>query len=191
LIGCQDQASVMANGRPLGECRLISQKQKNGVGYSVQVFMSKCFNCAYVSTISVGRTRRQPPQDGLFPIFCDQCMDITSANYGSEPIQCQKCQSENFRDIDDPSVYAGDGEFAEFTWFGKEMPGTHGVRMFRRSNAEFRLSLSQKLSMRFLGYYKTQVPNRAMHTLTNGHYLCPRCLTLNLKLTDGIIAYFD
>lgn len=155
------------------------------------VFSSKCRNCSYQTTIRAGRGRDQTSLKQIFPIYCDQCQDITSADYGAEHARCLQCRSNNFRHIDDQSVYAGDGEFAHYTWFGKTIPGTRKITMTRPPDADQKLSLRQKFSLRFMGYYITMEPNRAIHTITDGHYLCPGCLTHNLKLVDSIIAHMD
>jgi Zn finger protein HypA/HybF involved in hydrogenase expression len=118
----------------------------------------------------------------LFPAYCDQCDEITPVNYAADAPKCVHCKIANFRHIDDPSISAGDGQQTVYAWFGAKKDGSRSIKITWPTFTGKKLSIRQKLSQSFLGYYTVQVPNRVQHQITDGHYLCPKCKTYNLKL---------
>jgi Zn finger protein HypA/HybF involved in hydrogenase expression len=44
-----------------------------------------------------------------WPICCDRCKAVTTANFRSLPLECEECRSTKVLAFDDPTLWKGDG----------------------------------------------------------------------------------
>ena len=152
----------------------------------VEIVLCECRHCGHHMRWQAGSTQADVRSEGeLFPAYCDQCDEITPVNYGADEPKCVKCNIANFRHIDDPSISAEDGQQTMYSWFGAKTDGARSIKITWPAFTGQKLSIRQKLSQSFLGYYMVEVPNRVQHQITDGHYLCPKCKTYNLKLVKN------
>lgn len=153
------------------------------------IVLSECRQCAH-QTIWQAKNKQSHvrPEVGLFPAYCDQCDEITPANYATETPTCIECHISNIRHMDDPSISAGDGQTMICSWFGAKTDETRSVMISWTTFTGRRLSIRQKLSRSLLGYYMVEQPIRLQHQITDGHYLCPNCKTFGIKVVKNPAA---
>ena len=45
-----------------------------------------------------------------WPVWCEACERVTTANHKSHPLLCERCGSDSVRTASDPAVWRGDGD---------------------------------------------------------------------------------
>jgi hypothetical protein len=141
----------------------------------------KCMNCSYSRSFFVGGLRSTFATDSPWPIRCQNCREITTANYRVPQLVCNQCGSKEVIHMEDSSGWIGDGEITLYDWFGAELPSKRKVMISAQPNSTDRLTLKQRLMRRINGYYWHEEPDLARHKITDGHYLCPYCGAFELR----------
>lgn len=96
----------------------------------------ECDGCFYRDEMFVGGLRTAPFKERQWPVFCRGCRSITTSRYSDGPLKCLKCDSDHAVAMDDPAVYAGDGEYVLHSWFGAELPTMRPVMRTRRMESQ-------------------------------------------------------
>jgi len=141
----------------------------------------ECGGCGYGNSIFIGGLRKTPFEERPWPIFCKGCHSISTSHYVVGPLECLKCGSADAVAIDDPEIYAGDGEFTLYSWSGAELPTMRKVMRSRRvERSGWRgvlLLLGRKVSGQD-AYWEIvwdEEPKCVQHKIVDGNYLCPAC----------------
>ena len=69
-----------------------------------------CFACGYDKFLMLGAGMRNDTTHAAWPVSCEVCSEITTANYKQTPLVCDRCGTTNVLFINDPEVWKGDGE---------------------------------------------------------------------------------
>ena len=159
----------------------------------------RCDGCSYYDEMFVGGLRTAPFKEWQWPVFCRGCRSITTSRYSDGPLKCLTCGSVDALTMDDPSVYAGDGEHVLHSWFGAELPTMRPVMRSRRMERTGWRGVCLLLGRRLFGQaaycetYWDEEPDYERHEIRDGHYLCPRCGRKTLRFPSGLQAmmFFD
>jgi hypothetical protein len=68
-----------------------------------------CFACGYDIELTISGARSSSNEYSNWPVSCADCHTISSANIRALPLRCANCNSQKVTELQDPSVYAGDG----------------------------------------------------------------------------------
>ena len=69
-----------------------------------------CFACGYDTGLFLGAGMSNHQTYAAWPVKCNQCKEVTTANHKSEPLTCNECNSLNVTSYSDKSLWLGDGE---------------------------------------------------------------------------------
>lgn len=72
-----------------------------------------CFSCGYDKLLMVGGLMTNFKVYSAEPVSCENCKEMTTANYKATPLTCEVCNSSNVLRIDDPSTWLGDVDGSE------------------------------------------------------------------------------
>lgn len=183
------------------QCNYDGERKNFGTGGSMgQVIGCRCICCSYTANVAIGGTRNAPREEQIYPVFCKGCHSITISHYYPGPLGCLDCGSSQAVAIDDPAIYAGDGDAVKYHWRGIELPTTRRalLRVEKQQARGWRRIprwILRKLEGPEADYESVlgEVPDYVPHTLTNGRYLCPRCCELQLRFPPDLcpVFYFD
>lgn len=151
----------------------------------------QCEGCGYRDEVFVGGIRTTPFEEWQWPVFCRGCRSITTSHYSTGPLKCLKCGSDDAVAMDDPTIYAGDGEHVMHSWFGVELPTMRLVMRTQKVEVSGWRRLPQWLIRKLKGPdadYEAvwaEEPDHEQHEILDGHYLCPRCDNKTLRFPSG------
>ncbi len=69
-----------------------------------------CFECGYDTQLFLGAGMLNHDTYAAWPVKCNECLEVSTANYISEPLICSKCQSTNVIPYTDENLWLGDGD---------------------------------------------------------------------------------
>ena len=69
-----------------------------------------CFACGYDTGLFLGAGMSNHHTHAAWPVKCNQCKEVTTANYKSQPLICSECNSPNVVPYSDENLWLGDGE---------------------------------------------------------------------------------
>jgi hypothetical protein len=72
-----------------------------------------CFACGYDTFLMLGGGMANFTTYAAWPVSCNVCSAITTANYKQSPLVCVECKSTNVIPMTDPQEWKGDGETIE------------------------------------------------------------------------------
>ena len=165
-----------------------------GLRISVQ-----CEGCDYRDKMFVGGLRSTPFEEWQWPVFCKGCRSITASHYSCGPLKCLTCGSHDAIAIDNPEIYANDGNHVMHSWFGAALQTMRPVMRTQKVEVKGWRRLPQWLLRKFEGPdadYEavwTEEQDYERHAILDGHYLCPRCSKQQLRFPSGeqAIMFFD
>jgi hypothetical protein len=67
-----------------------------------------CTACNYKSSVTIGGTMRDFQTHSSWPVFCQDCGDMTSTNARAEPLICLTCQSARVTKYDAHHLVEGE-----------------------------------------------------------------------------------
>jgi hypothetical protein len=79
-----------------------------------------CTACNYKSSVTIGGTMRDFQTHSSWPIFCQDCGDMTSTNTMAEPLVCLKCRSPRITKYDAHHLVEG-GTREVAGWFSDHL----------------------------------------------------------------------
>ena len=165
-----------------------------------QMIGFKCEGCGYTGNLRVGGIRRTYATNQPWPVYCEGCQSITTANYRSSPLICKSCGSDRVCHIDSPEIYAGNGKDTMHSWAGAEVSTSRQVLRTRKVAlhgwGRVRQWFIRKLEGPSADYQEHWVEEqgRARHEILNcGYYLCPKCGEAKLRFPSNLQAkmFFD
>lgn len=67
-----------------------------------------CFSCGYDRPLMVGSLMSNFDEYSAWPVLCERCKEITTANHKATPLTCEVCKSSSVLRIDHPANWLGD-----------------------------------------------------------------------------------
>jgi ribosomal protein S27AE len=83
-----------------------------------------CYNCGYDAFLMLGSGMVNYATYAAWPVTCNQCKGVTTANFKKRPLACGKCKSVNVLPFDSEKLWRGDGEVTE-RWGELELTDGH------------------------------------------------------------------
>ena len=159
----------------------------------------RCDACDYRGRFMVGGLKATYATRQHFPVYCRGCNSIATANYRAEPLTCEGCGSADVVHMDDPEIASGDGEYLVYSCSGAAIPTLWEDLCSKRPETWTVLLLIEWLRRTLNGQAKeyssprSDRPKWIRHTITDGHYLCPRCHEPRLHFPQELrtMAIFD
>jgi hypothetical protein len=68
-----------------------------------------CHGCGYEARAVIGNSRANFRTVATFPVSCNVCKAVTSANFMKTPLTCDRCAKPDVVPFTDTSVWKGDG----------------------------------------------------------------------------------
>lgn len=85
---------------------------------------AECASCGYEEQLALGGGMRNFQTYAAWPVWCDACRRVTTANHLAEPIACERCGSDAVKMASDPAVWRGDGKVT-ITWNDLKLTDGH------------------------------------------------------------------
>jgi len=79
-----------------------------------------CFACGYDTALRLGGGMSNHATYAAWPVICQTCSAVTTANYKQASLICEQCELGNVISVTDPRATAGDGEVVEQWGFGRD-----------------------------------------------------------------------
>ena len=73
---------------------------------------AKCSACGYSKSVSIGGGMLKFREFSTWPVFCDECKTMTSANVMVQPLACLECASESVTKYDADHLVRGGSKTA-------------------------------------------------------------------------------
>jgi ribosomal protein S27AE len=72
-----------------------------------------CYNCGYDVFLMLGGGMSNYTTYAAWPVTCNNCHAVTTANFKQLPLSCTKCESTDVLAFDSAESWKGDGETIE------------------------------------------------------------------------------
>lgn len=80
-----------------------------------------CYACGYDDMQLIGSGRTDMETNLRWPIICNHCQRVTTANLKASIPRCNKCESSDLSALDDPANFRGDGGAVAVRWGKMEL----------------------------------------------------------------------
>jgi hypothetical protein len=81
-----------------------------------------CDSCNYEADYVVGGNMANFREVAMFPVCCDVCRALTSANFMQRPLKCGHCGASGVRPFTDAGMSKGDGKDTAEEWLTPGLP---------------------------------------------------------------------
>ena len=99
-----------------------------------------CFHCGYDTVLGLGGSMRTFETHASWPVSCQACAEVTTANYLETPLFCEKCWSTDVVRVSDPRFWKGDGNSRD---------GLAEERKAMMTDGHYRCPKCRKFELRF------------------------------------------
>lgn len=140
------------------------------MGYLV---LANCHNCDFSQNMGLGSGRLDFRENAMWPVWCDDCGELSATNYRSKTLKCDNCGSQNVSGPHETKNCSEQGDI-KYSWTG----------------AVVRTDFNPITWFEKLRGKKPKVKEYCEKLfLTNGHYRCPVCN--KMTMTFDTIGLFD
>jgi DNA-directed RNA polymerase subunit RPC12/RpoP len=75
-----------------------------------------CYSCGNDSFLRLGGGMRSYETYAAWPVSCNRCRAITTANFKESPLTCNQCGSRGVVAVSDPAIWKGGTDRILETW---------------------------------------------------------------------------
>ncbi len=69
-----------------------------------------CFTCGYDTFLITGGGMHNHTKYAAWPVICLSCSAVTTGNFKSSPLLCERCKNSNVSPLTTPDQWKGDGK---------------------------------------------------------------------------------
>ena len=69
-----------------------------------------CFACGYDTGLFLGAGMENNHTYAAWPVKCNECKEVVTANFKSEPLSCEECHGSDVIPYTDKTLSLGDGD---------------------------------------------------------------------------------